>query len=150
MVVYHLTWMPEGSQFFSAFYCCCCCCWRTTRPSSHPQRKGTARTTRKVRGDFSWDFKTNFPLPVETPNICRQSAKKKKRHLFLFLSTDCANSAAMELLKEQISNITLELNLLKEQQALHTGGRIITIILDWDRISNKSWLGNKQQILCYS
>lgn len=44
------------------------------------------------------------------------------QNLFIFFTSDSANSAAIELLKEQISNITQELNLLKEQQALHTGG----------------------------
>lgn len=55
----------------------------------------------------------------------------------------------MELLKEQINNITLELYLLKEQQALHTGGLIITIILDCT-IFQIEVGGNKVQILCYS
>ncbi|XP_075897041.1 tetranectin [Nelusetta ayraudi] len=51
-------------------------------------------------------------------NTSQQSSSKKRNSKNS--KKDCANSAAMELLKEQINNITLELNLLKEQQALHT------------------------------
>lgn len=70
--VYQLTWMPEGFKFCSAFYCCW---WCTTRPSSHPQRKGAGRTARKVRGDFSWNFKTNFSASWNTKYM--QTINKK-------------------------------------------------------------------------
>lgn len=38
-----------------------------------------------------------------------------------FALVECANSIAIEELKKQINDIVQELNLLKEQQALHTG-----------------------------
>lgn len=75
-----------------------------------------------------------------------QTYADNEQNLFLFFSTDFASSAAMELLKEQISNITQELSLLKEQQALHTGG--FTIILDcYHTVVQIEVGGNKAKIL---
>lgn len=127
--------MLEGFAWCFAFSC-----WLTARSSRPPQREEMAK---KVGLDFNLTLEMKTSSLVKSiNNFYRTTVLGSWAHCFwinfAFLSTDSANSAAIEELKKQISDIAQELNLLKEQQALQTG-----IFLQ------KKWFNNSSTNMLY-